>query len=587
MRALTVRTGAAVGVGAVVAGAAAAAALVWGGYEVPPDLLAPTLVLHLAVAWSFVGVGLVAWRRRPDSRTGLLMVVLGFAWLARFVVAVDTPAAFALGVLVGSVALSVFVHLLVTFPVGRTRSRAQRVIVAASYLMSAPLDAVFLAVGAQRGRGEGPPPNGLVIAPSNGEFSPEPVDLAVQAVVVALLVSVLASVWSRWRGAGSAERRSLTPGLVGGTVIVVTLLVERTAILLLLPPSVGVVLAWSAQVVLVVWPVALLLGLLRSRLDRSAVGRLVVELGEGLPRPERLRTVLARTLHDPSVELAYRLPGARTYVDAGGDPVAVPPDDARAVTRLERDGEPIAVLLHDPALVAEPDLVEAVAAGAGLAVENERLHAEVRHQLHEVRASRTRLIEAADAARRQVERDLHDGAQQRLMAVGLALRLARAQLGVVSNHEMDELLVEAGLELSGALDELRELAHGIYPALLSDAGLGPALTSLAERAPVPVVLGALPTERPPEAVEQTCYFVVSEALANAAKHAGASQVDVAVVPEADGLRVDVCDDGVGGADATGSGLRGLADRVAALGGRLLVSSPSHGGTRVTATLPCA
>ncbi|MDF2979323.1 MAG: integral rane sensor signal transduction histidine kinase [Actinomycetospora sp.] len=570
---------------AVLAGAAAAGALVRGGYEVPAELVAPTLVLNLAVGWSFIGVGLAARRRRPGNRTGVLMVLLGFAWLARFLVAVDTTPAFVLGVLLSSVSLSLFVHLLVTFPTGRTGSPGQRAIVVVGYLLSAPLDAVFLALGAQRGRGEGPPPNGLLITPASGEFSPEPVDLVVQAVVVVLFVSVLVSIWTRWCAAGAAARRALTPGLVGGTVVVATLLVQRTAILLFLPPSAGVVLAWSAQVVLVVWPVALLLGLLRGRLDRSGVGRLVVDLGVGSAAPAHLRAVVARALHDPTADIAYRVPGTDTYVDAAGRPADVTPCGDRAVTHLERDGEPVAVLRYDPVLTEEPDLVEAVAAGAGLAVENERLHAEVREQLAEVRASRTRLVEAADAGRRRVERDLHDGAQQRLVAVGLALRLARARLASPA-EELDALLVEAGEELTAALAELRELARGIYPALLTDAGLGPALASLAERAPVPVVLEGVPPQRPPEPVEQTCYFVVSEAVTNAAKHASASRVEVSVVPDGGELRVEVADDGVGGADAEGSGLRGLADRVAAVGGQLLVSSPARGGTRVTATLPC-
>jgi signal transduction histidine kinase len=572
-------------VAAVLAGVAAAGALVRGGYEVPAELVAPTMVLNLAVGWSFVGVGLAAWRRRPGNRIGALMILLGFTWLARFLVAVDTTPTFVLGVLLGSVSLCVFVHLLVTFPTGRTGSTGQRVIVGVAYLLSAPLDAVFLALGAQRGRGEGPPPNGLLITPASGGFSPEPVDLVVQAVVVVLFASVLVSIWTRWHAAGTAARRALAPGLVGGTIVVATLLVQRTAILLLLPPSVGVVLAWSVQVVLIGWPVALLLGLLRSRLDRSEVGRLVVELGVAPAAPARLRSAVARTLHDPSAEIAYRLPGTDGYADAAGRPVDVTPRGGRAVTHLERDGEPVAVLLHDPVLTEEPDLVAAVAAGAGLAVENERLHAAVREQLAEVRASRTRLVEAADGARRRVERDLHDGAQQRLVAVGLALRLARARLDSAP-AELDALLVEAGEELTAALGELRELARGIYPALLTDAGLGPALTSLAERAPVPVVLEGVPAQRRPEPVEQTCYFVVSEAVTNAAKHASASRVEVSVVPDGGELRVEVADDGVGGADAEGSGLRGLADRVAALGGHLLVSSPARGGTRVTAILPC-
>ncbi|SHN83906.1 Histidine kinase-, DNA gyrase B-, and HSP90-like ATPase [Geodermatophilus obscurus] len=575
-----------IGAAGLLAGVGAGCALVWGGYEVPADLLAPTLVLEVAVGWSFVTVGLVAWTRRPDSRTGALMVVLGFAWFARFAVAVAVRPAFVIGVLLSSVYLSVLVHLLATFPGGRVQNRAERVVVTVGYLLSAPLDAVFLLLGAQRGLGEGPPPGGLVIAARSGAFTPSGVDLAVQAVVVALFLSLLAIVFTRWRTAGPAQRRSLTPGVLGGAVIVGTILVERTAILLLIPPSVGVVFAWSAQVVLVVWPVALLLGLLRSQLDRSAVGRLIVELGAGLPVPERLRSVLARTLHDPTLELAYWLPERRAFVDASGVPVAVEANGGRGLTRLERDGEPIAVLVHDPVLSAEPELVAAVAAGAGMAVQNERLHAEVRSQLREVRASRARIVEAADGARRRVERDLHDGAQQRLVTVALALRLARTQLGSASRAEIGALLDEAGAELAGALEELRELARGIYPVLLTDAGLGPALTSLAERSPVPAVVGDVPARRWPDAVERTCYFVVSEALANAAKHAGAGQVVIDVRADGGGLCVQVADDGRGGAEAAGSGLRGLADRVAALGGELSVHSPRGGGTRVIATVPC-
>ena len=576
----------AVGAAGLLAGIGAGCALVWGGYQVPADLLAPTLVLEVAVGWSFVTVGLVAWTRRPDSRTGALMVVLGFAWFARFAVAVAARPAFVIGVLLSSVYLSVLVHLLATFPGGRVQNRAERVVVTVGYLLSAPLDAVFLLLGAQRGLGEGPPPGGLVIAARSGASTPSGVDLAVQAVVVALLLSLLTIVFTRWRTAGPAQRRSLTPGVLGGAVVVGTILVERTAILLLIPPSVGVVLAWSAQVVLVVWPVALLLGLLRSQLDRSAVGRLIVELGAGLPVPERLRSVLARTLHDPTLQLAYWLPERRAFVDATGVPVAVEANGGRGLTRLERDGEPIAVLVHDPVLSTEPELVAAVAAGAGMAVQNERLHAEVRSQLREVRASRARIVEAADGARRRVERDLHDGAQQRLVTVALALRLAQTQLGSATSAEIGALLDEAGAELAGALEELRELARGIYPVLLTDAGLGPALTSLAERSPVPAVVGDVPARRWPDAVEQACYFVVSEALANAAKHAGADRVAIDVRADGSGLCVQVADDGRGGADAAGSGLRGLADRVAAVGGELSVHSPRGGGTTVIATVPC-
>ncbi len=223
MQRLRPRTRATVAAAGATAGLAAAGALVWGGYQVPADLLAPTLVLDLAVGWSFIGVGLVAWSRRPDSRTGVLMVALGFAWFARFAVAVAVRPAFVVGVLVSSPYLSVLVHLLATFPGGRVQNRAERVLVTVGYLLSSPLDGVFLLLGAQRGLGEGPPPGGLVIAPRSGAFTPTGVDLAVQAVVVPLFLSLLGLVLTRWRSAAPAERRYLTPGAVGAALIVVTI----------------------------------------------------------------------------------------------------------------------------------------------------------------------------------------------------------------------------------------------------------------------------------------------------------------------------------------------------------------------------
>ena len=572
-------------VGGVAAGIAATAALLWGGYDVPTELAAPTLVLNLAVGWSFIGIGAVARNRRPENRTGLLMIALGFAFFARFAVAIAWYPAFVVGVLVGSLYLSVFVHLLVAFPTGRIETGPQWATVALAYLLSIPLDAFFLFLGARRDLVPGLPPNGLVIVPVPEAATADPVDLGIQIVVLGLCVAVLAIVAARWRRAGPALRRAIWPALLGGALIVVALMVQRAAFVLQVPPDVRVIFTWKAHVVLVAWPMALLYGLFRSHLDRSAVSRLLVELGTGPPAPDRLRTVLARTLHDPSVEVVYWLSDREVFVDAAGDPAAIPADD-RAVTYLEREGVRIAALVHDRALADEPELVEAVAAGAGMALDNERLHAEVRAQLREVQASRARIVESADAARRRVERDLHDGAQQRLVTVALALRLARTRLRSASAEEVDTLLKEATEELGDALDELRELARGIYPVLLTDAGLGPALFALAERSPVPAVVVATPDERLPEPVEQAAYFVVSEALANAAKHAGAAQVTIEARVVGSALIVDVADDGVGGADPRGSGLRGLADRVAATGGRLRLASPPAGGTRVTAELPC-
>jgi signal transduction histidine kinase len=275
-------------------------------------------------------------------------------------------------------------------------------------------------------------------------------------------------------------------------------------------------------------------------------------------------------------------------VYADGAPFEIPePSSGLATTYLESGGEPRAVIVHDIVLLQEPELLRSVAAAARLAVDNDRLQAEVRAQLEEVRASRARLVAAADEARRRVERDLHDGAQQRLLALGLALK--RAQRRVADDSETAQAIMdEAAAELGDALDELRELARGIHPAILSEQGLVPAVRMLAERSEVPVRIESQNgSPRPPSTVESAAYFVVSEALSNVAKHASATQANVHIEQQPDRILVRVEDNGVGGADVTrGSGLLGLQDRVAAVGGHLRVDSSPGAGTRILAELPC-
>jgi signal transduction histidine kinase len=242
-------------------------------------------------------------------------------------------------------------------------------------------------------------------------------------------------------------------------------------------------------------------------------------------------------------------------------------------------------LAHDPALVDQRQLVPTDGTPTALALENQRLVAELRARIEELRATRASLIEAGDAERRRLERDLHDGAQSRLIALALKLRLARMQLEPGS--QAATLLEESSAELQASLDELRELSRGIHPAVLTDHGLAAALRALADRAPVPVQIEGVPPEPMPPAVETAVYFFVAEALTNVAKYARARSATVTLARAAGELAVEVADDGIGGADtASGSGLRGLDDRVAALGGRLELDSPRGGGTRVRTRIPC-
>jgi len=261
------------------------------------------------------------------------------------------------------------------------------------------------------------------------------------------------------------------------------------------------------------------------------------------------------------------------------------PEPGRTTTIVRRGERPVAALLHDAALQKEPVLLDAVVAAAGIALENGRLESELRARVEELRRSRSRIVEVAQSERRRLERDLHDGAQQRLVTLSLQLRTLEAQLDAEPGAR--RLLDQARQELDESLRELRELARGIHPAVLTERGLHVALEGVAARSPVPVELEIDLDERPPEPVELAAYYLVAESLTNVGKHADAASAQVRVKQRDGSLVVAVDDDGVGGANADGgSGLRGLADRVEALGGRLEVSSPPGDGTRIRAEIPC-
>jgi signal transduction histidine kinase len=343
---------------------------------------------------------------------------------------------------------------------------------------------------------------------------------------------------------------------------------------------------WAAFVTIGLAPVAFVLGLLSARLAQSAVGGIFVDL-PGEPEPGDVRDALARALGDPSLTLAYWLPEFDSYADLEGRAVEVPTaGQRRAVTRIDRDGAHVAALIHDPSLLEEPKLLQAVTAAAGIALENARLHVELRARLEELQGSRARIVEASRSERQRLERNLHDGAQQRLVALSLELGLLEEQLG--DDSEASERVARARREIASSLEELREVAHGLHPAVVSAHGLAVALEQLVARAAVPVRLTLRIGARLPEPLEVAAYYLVGESLTNIAKYARASSATVEVTRRAHDVLVEIVDDGVGGADESrGSGLRGLADRVEALGGTLRVWSPTGGGTRVRAEIPCA
>ena len=299
-----------------------------------------------------------------------------------------------------------------------------------------------------------------------------------------------------------------------------------------------------------------------------------------------VREMLAESLGDRNLQVAYWLPDRRIFVDERGSPVALPePDSGRAWTSVDRGGRRVAAIVHDADLDAGPDLVQAAAAAAALAIDNEQLKADLRARLEELRASRVRIVEAADAARRRLERDLHDGAQQQLVALALDLRLLKAR--VHGDGDSAALVERANAKLAAALEELRELARGIHPAILTDRGLVPAVQALTRRVSLPIDCDLRIEGRLPDPVEAAAYFVVAEAVTNVVKYSQAGHASVRAWRDGDVVEVEVVDDGIGGADpARGSGLRGLGDRLSAVDGKLEVRSPRGGGTRVSARIPC-
>jgi signal transduction histidine kinase len=550
------------------------------GSEHPTD--ARTLAILIGVSWSFVVSGLVA-AARQSLRFGSLMCAVGLSVNLAALPDSESSILFSAGVLVGSVWIAVFIHALLAFPTGRLPSRGAAWIAAAAYaVLTLGQLAVFLFDDLADECPECPDHAFLIEA---NDATAAALDATVSAIGALVALAIIVELAGRWRSASPPLRRALAPVLATGGAAIVLLAGMYASYTI----SQGLydVLGWILLALLAAFPFAFLLGLLRMRLARSAVGRLVVELGATSAEAE-LRDALRRALHDPGLTLAYWQPGLSAFVDNSGRPVALPEAGSdRTASVIERNGEPVAALIHDEAIGLDPELIEAVAAAAGLTLENERLQAELRARLDDLRASRARIVEAEATERRRLERDLHDGAQQRLVALALQLRMAegRADADPTAGRQA---LGDASAELGRAIEELREIARGIHPALLSDRGLGPALEGLAARTPMVVTVELELGEdvRFPQAIEVAAYYVAAEALTNVVKYAQAKEATVRVERGADRAILQVADDGVGGADPErGSGLRGLVDRVEALDGTLELSSPPGRGTRIRAEFP--
>jgi signal transduction histidine kinase len=566
---------------ALTAGGGAALLVLSSDRELSPA--AVSAVLALVVGWAYVGSGLIARRQRPENLLGAVMIFVGFAWFATFLADSDVSVLFTLGTALEAVYLLGFVYLVLSFPTGRLRSTLDRALFVAALVLVTLVELAWLLFADARSQiCSDCPSNALEIV--RNDTVANAILQGQRTAGVILCVFTVALLAARWRRASLPERRASAPVLWAGGAMFAALAFSVANDIFDEPLGPGP--AWTRSLVFASIPIAVLAVLLQRRLARGAVAGLVVELGESATTGD-LREALGRALGDPSLELAYWVPARARYVDASGHPVELPqPDAGRSATVVERDGETIAALIHDPALAENSELVQSVCAAAALTLENARLQAELRARLAELQASRARLVEATDSERRRIERDLHDGTQQRLVSIAMTLGLAESKLAT-DRPAVEPVLREAREALAVALDELRELTQGIRPAILVERGLAAALDDLSRRAALPVRVDVAIRGRLPEQVESAAYFVASEALANAAKHAHANEVRLAASMHGDALVLEVADDGIGGAGAGGgSGLRGLADRVEALGGRLTVSSPPGRGTTLRAELPC-
>jgi signal transduction histidine kinase len=503
------------------------------------------------------------------------MIAAGFLTFATTLSWSQNDLAFTIGQSLDLVAPVLFLHVYLAFPEGRLHGTFERALVATAYAVAIVAELTRMSLG-------GFGPHNLLEVTSRPDT--EDVVRRFQLLTVAALclcgVGVLA--YRRWQSGRPLRRSSglIVDAFALGLVMIAALLVSLT-----FGWPWARELRWATFVTLGLAPAAFVFVLARARLAQSAVSELVVEL-RSEPGPAALRDALARALGDPSVSLAYWLPEFGSYADLEGHAVELPsPAGTQAVTRIDREGTHIAVLIHDRSLLDEPELLEGVTAAAGMALENAKLHAELRARLEDLRGSRIRILDASREERQRLERNLHDGAQQRLIA--LSLELSRLEERLADDPEAAARLEAARLEIAASLEELREVARGLHPAVVSGHGLAVALEQLAAHAAVPVRLTVNIGARLPEALEVAAYYLVSESLANVAKYAHASSASVEVIRRRADVLVEVADDGVGGADENGgSGLRGLADRVESLGGKLRVWSPVGGGTRVRAEMPC-
>ena len=541
---------------------------------------ADTLVLLVlpATFLVYLGAGLAAWRRRPSNPTGQLIILTGLAVYLASLGNTDIPALGAAAAICQTVPLAMMLHLLLAFPAGRITSRPARITVGCAYTVAILGQApkyLFDRHGSF-------PPLAIADAPALAAAFALLQSLAGLAVVIAVTAILIA----RLRRAGPARRRVLIPLFCYGILAVLS--VPFSSIVLVRAAGMNPMTAGLLQYLVVAGvPVAFVLGILRGGFARTGeLAELGTWLGGAAPTRSSTGEALARALGDPSLRLAFRAADRNGYVDATGGAIRPSDGPGRGWVEIDLAGEPVGAIDYDCSLLTEPDLVRTAGRVVAIAVERERLTADLLASRRALVESRQRIVDAADKERRRIARDLHDGIQVQLVMLGLeSQRLATAPA-----HTVPARATELRRSIDAAAADLRRLVHHLVPAALIERGLDAAADDLVDRMPIPTSLereGAAADDGLGEVVENTAYFVIAEGLANVVKHAHARSARVCLRRNGSVLEVEVVDDGVGGARMeTGSGLRGLADRVDAVGGLLAIASPPGGGTVLHVEVPC-
>jgi signal transduction histidine kinase len=541
------------------------------------------LALFLGVGLSFIAAGVTAWGSRPTRSPGVLLCIAGWLWLASGLRRSSDPVAYTLGVTLTLMYQPPLLQLALSFPSGLLRSLAEKAGVAffyASWLLAPVAGWAFFDPRLHVRVGESTSRNLLLLWDSPALT--DVVGNGIRTFQISVGVAIIAVLVARWRVGTKAYRSAFLPLWLAVIVKTAATVWVSLAVIQVSGSLSSEALLWQYPATAIV-PLAVLFGLWRYRFARGSLGDLIVEVGSA-PVSDRLIGALRRSVHDPTLTLLRWVPDQASFVDSKGASQPLPDAAAgRASMVLERRGVPVGALIFDEALQDQPQLLAAVRSATSLSLENQQMEQQLRDQLIEVRRSRERIVTAGDSRRRQLERDLHDGAQQRLVAV--AMELARAKRAT-DPQEVQSLVGQASAELSEALDELRELARGVYPPSLREKGLAGSLTALAERSSLPVELDLKIHKKPPSHVELAAYFICAEAVTNATKYAQAAWMRICIDGNEGELRMEIVDNGIGGArPRSDGGLLGIADRAEALGGSLLIDSPDGRGTTIRTLLP--